>query len=59
MNCINGQFNMVNSLSPALCLCDDLWITSGMVDMKGYPFKCDKVTSNPSTFLVSNPHFTH
>ena len=52
--CVNGVYIIINIGGKAICECDLLWEDSGMVDIKGYPFKCDKVTQNPAGFFLNS-----
>lgn len=49
--CKNGVYNLLKMGGSAYCLCNLLWEDSGLVDMKGFPMKCDKVTTNPAGFF--------
>jgi len=46
MRCVNGIYNLLKIGGLAYCECDLLWEDSGMVDIKGFPFKCDRVARN-------------
>lgn len=54
MVCVNGDLTLLKIGDPAVCICKLLWETSGMVDMNGLPFYCDRATDHPDRHFYSS-----
>ncbi len=54
MVCVNGRYNIYKIGYPGICNCDILWENSNKLDMNGFQFKCDRVTTRPEGFFLSD-----
>lgn len=44
MICVNGYRNLTKINGVMTCVCQRLWEHSGLLDLNGALFKCDRVT---------------